>query len=249
MPHVFPAARDPDAVRTGIILFSGNPLILEIAAAAGCDYVIIDMEHSPLDLEHCGHLIRAADAAGIAAIVRVPEVDAALIKKVLNLGAAGIAIPHATVTNCRAALAAARYAPEGERGACAVVRSAGYSPGDWNAHARAANRRVTVIPLLEDRAAIDDFEAMCAIDGIDVFFVGPTDLSIALGVPGATFDEPAMAATGQAGHDDDRQPARRRLRAAHRRARCALCGARHRRPSVPGCLSTDERCKTVTGER
>lgn len=194
MPLGFPAARDPATVRTGIILFSGNPLILEISAAAGCDYVIVDMEHSPLDLEQCGHLIRAADAAGIATIVRVPEVDAALIKKVLNLGAAGIAVPHATVANCRAALAAAHYAPDGERGACAIVRSAGYSPGDWSAHARAANRRVTIIPLLEDRAAIDDFEAMCAIDGLDVFFVGPTDLSIALGVPGTTFDEPAMAA-------------------------------------------------------
>ena len=194
MPLDFPAARDPATVRTGIILFSGNPLILEISAAAGCDYVIVDMEHSPLDLAQCGHLIRAADAAGIASVVRVPDVDSALIKKVLNLGAAGIAIPHATVANCRAALAAARYAPDGERGACAIVRSAGYSPGDWNAHARAANRQVTVIPLLEDCAAIDDFEPLCAIDGLEVFFVGPTDLSIALGVPGATFDEPAMAA-------------------------------------------------------
>lgn len=194
MSAIFPTSLPPGRVLTGIILFSGHPMILELAAAAGTDFAIVDMEHSPLDLDQCAHLMRAADAAGMAALVRVPEVDAALIKKVLNLGAAGIAVPHATVENCRAALRAVRYAPEGERGACPIVRAAGYAPGDWPAYAAAANRRVAVVPLIEDRATLEDFDALCAIDGLDVFFIGPTDLAIALGVPGATFDEPAMAA-------------------------------------------------------
>jgi len=194
MSASLPSQPQPGQVLTGIILFSGNPMILELAAAAGTDFVIVDMEHSPLDLDQCGHLMRAADAAGIVPIVRVPEVDPALIKKVLNLGAAGIAIPHATVENCAEALRAVHYAPEGDRGACPIVRSAGYAPGDWNAYAREANRRVSVIPLLEDKATLENFDALCAMDGLDVFFIGPTDLSIALGVPGATFEEPSMSA-------------------------------------------------------
>lgn len=194
MPVSLPTRLEPGRVLTGLILFSGSPMLVEVAAAAGTDFAIVDMEHSPLDLDGCAHLMRTADAAGIAAVVRVPEVDPALIKKILNLGAAGIAVPHATVESCRATLRAVRYAPEGDRGACPMVRSAGYGRQPWESHAREANRRVVVIPLVEDRATLEDFDALCAVDGLDVFFVGPTDLAIALGVPGATFDEPAMSA-------------------------------------------------------
>ncbi len=147
MPVSLPSKLEPGRVFTGIVLFSGSPMLLEVAAAAGTDFAIVDMEHSPLELGECAHLMRAAEAAGMAAIVRVPEVDAALIKKILNLGAAGIAVPHATVERCRAALRAVRYAPEGDRGACPMVRSAGYGRKAWDRHAREANRRVVVIPL------------------------------------------------------------------------------------------------------
>jgi 4-hydroxy-2-oxoheptanedioate aldolase len=181
-------------VVTGIILFTGSPMITELAAAAGIDFVIVDMEHSALDLDRCAHVIRAADAAGITPFVRVPEVDATLIKKVVNMGAAGIVVPHANRENCAAALKAAKYAPDGERGVCTIVRSAGYLPGDWDAHVRDANREIMIVPLLEEKEVIADFEAFAATPGLDVFFIGPTDLSISLGVPHATFDEPSMSA-------------------------------------------------------
>jgi 2-keto-3-deoxy-L-rhamnonate aldolase RhmA len=179
---------------TGMILFTGSPMMIEMMAAADVDFVIIDMEHSALDLDTAAHCIRAADASGVTPFVRVPEVDSALIKKLLNLGAAGIALPHANRENCEALLKAMRYAPEGERGACPMVRAAGYSRGDWNAYAVRANRETMAIPLLEDEASIADFDALAAMPGLDVYFVGPTDLSISLGVPGATFDEPKMRA-------------------------------------------------------
>lgn len=179
---------------TGLILFSGSPMITELAAAAGIDFVIIDMEHSALDLDTCAHVVRAADAAGITPFVRVPEVDANLILKLMNMGVAGIALSHATTENCAKALDAVRYAPEGSRGACAIVRSAGYAPDDWNLHVRRSNDELMVIPLIEDTATLQDFETMAAMPGLEVFFIGPTDLSIALGVPHATFDEPKMSA-------------------------------------------------------
>lgn len=179
---------------SGMILFTGSPMMVEMMAAAGVDFVVVDMEHSPLDLDACAHVIRAADAAGVAPYVRVPDAGAALIKKVLNLGAAGIALPHADRANCAALVKAMRYAPEGERGACPMVRAAGYDRSDWKSYAARANRDVMAIPLLEDRGSIEDFDALAAMPGLDVFFVGPTDLAISLGVPGATFDEPAMSA-------------------------------------------------------
>src|SRR5258706_16465553 len=85
---------------TGMLLFTGSPMVVEMMAACGLDFVIIDMEHSALDLDRAAHLIRTADAAGITPFVRVPEVDAPLIKQLLNLGAAGILLPPAHRVNC-----------------------------------------------------------------------------------------------------------------------------------------------------
>jgi 4-hydroxy-2-oxoheptanedioate aldolase len=187
-------ALDCGEIVTGIILFTGNPMIVELAAAAGVDFVIIDMEHSPLDLDRCAHVIRAADAASIAPLVRVPDVDAGLIMKILDLGAAGIVVPHANRAKCEAALSVIRYAPEGTRGACPIARAADYSPGDWNAYARAVNREVMLVPLIEEKETIADFDALAAMPGIDAYFVGPTDLGVSLGVPGVSFDDPALSA-------------------------------------------------------
>jgi len=179
---------------TGIIDFIGAPMVIEIIARAGIDFVIIDMEHSPMDMDRLAHLIRAADAAALAPLVRVPDVEPGLIKRVLNLAAAGIVIPHGTRQRCEALVRAARYAPEGERGACPVVRATGYWPADWNAYAAKANRDVMLLPLIEDASAIEEIESIAALPGIDGLFVGPYDLSVSVGAPGADFDHPAMSA-------------------------------------------------------
>ncbi|MDB5926783.1 MAG: 2,4-dihydroxyhept-2-ene,7-dioic acid aldolase [Betaproteobacteria bacterium] len=176
----------------GIIVFTASPMVVEIAAASGLDFVILDMEHSPLDLDRAGHLMRAADAAGITPFVRIPGVDRALINKLLNLGAAGIVLPHANSVNCSELLKAMRYAPEGERGSCQITRAAGYVRGNWDDYASMANEEVMAIALVEDAATLVNFEAFAGLDGIDAYFVGPTDLSIALGVPGATFDDKTL---------------------------------------------------------
>ncbi len=179
---------------TGMIDFIGAPMVIEILARAGIDFVIIDMEHCPMDMDRLAHLIRAADAAGIAPLVRVPEVDAGLIKRILNLDVAGIVIPHGSRQACEALVRAARYSPEGERGACPIVRATGYWPDDWSAYAQKANRDIMLLPLIEDTAAIDEIEVIAAMPGIDGLFIGPYDLSVSVGAPGADFDHPAMSA-------------------------------------------------------
>jgi 4-hydroxy-2-oxoheptanedioate aldolase len=178
----------------GIIVFTASAVIVELAAAAGLDFVILDMEHSALDIAGAAHLVRAADASGITAFVRVPGVDRGLITRLLDLGASGIVLPHASADSCAALVQAMRYAPTGSRGACQITRAAGYRRGGWDAYAAHANREVMAIALIEDAATLVDIESVAWIAGIDVCFVGPTDLSIALGVPDATFDDPALGA-------------------------------------------------------
>ena len=178
----------------GILVFTGSPMVVEVAAASGLDFVILDMEHSALDLTGAAHLIRAADASGITAFVRIPAVDPGLVMRLMDLGAAGIVLPHANVESCRALVSAMRYPPEGHRGACQITRAAGYTRGDWASYASRANGEMLAIALIEDAATLREFDTLAAMPGIDVYFVGPTDLSIALGVPGATFDDPHLGA-------------------------------------------------------
>lgn len=178
----------------GMMHFTGSPMLVEVMAGAGLDFTNIDMEHSPIDIGLAAHLIRAADAAGIAPFVRVPSVDPGVILQLFNLGAPGIIIPHAGRKDCVDAVAAARYAPEGIRGSCPAIRAAGYGQPDWAAWTRRANREVTVIPLLEEKEDVDNADEILAIDGVDIVFLGPFDYSVALGIPGATFEHPLMAA-------------------------------------------------------
>ena len=93
---------------SGILVFTGSPMVVELAAAAGLDFVILDMEHSALDVSGAAHLLRAADASGITAFVRIPGVDRGLVTKLLDLGASGIVLPHANVESCRELLLAMR---------------------------------------------------------------------------------------------------------------------------------------------
>lgn len=179
----------------GMMHFTGSPMVIEVMASAGMDFTNIDMEHSPIGIELAAHLIRAADAAGITPFVRVPSVDPGVIKQVLNLGARGIIIPHATKQDCIDAVEAVRYAPKGVRGSCPAIRAARYTQPDWAEWTRHANNQISVIPLLEEKGDIDAADEILAIDGVDIVFLGPFDYSVALGIPGASFDHPVMAGT------------------------------------------------------
>jgi len=177
----------------GMMHFTASPMLVEVMASAGLDFFIIDFEHSPIDLGMAAHLVRAGDAAGIAPLLRIPDVDAGLVKKVLNLGVQGIVLPHGTRAACDALLQAVRYEPAGTRGSCPAIRQANYGPPNWKEFQEAANREILVIPLIEDPETVADMEALAATDGLDVFFLGPFDFSVAAGVPGAGFDHPVMA--------------------------------------------------------
>ncbi len=181
-------------ILAGMQCFSASPPLVEAMGHAGLDFTTIDLEHCPTGLETLAHLVRAAESAGLVPFARVPELDCPLIGRVLDLGVRGIVLPHASPERCATAVNAARYMPQGDRSACPVVRAAGYLPQDWAEHARASNARVMVIPLIEDAAGAREAEAILDVDGVEVVFVGPFDLSMSLGLPGADFRHPELAA-------------------------------------------------------
>lgn len=181
------------AILTGMQCFTASPVLVEAMGHAGLDFVTIDMEHCPTGLETMGHLFRAADASGIVPFARVPKLDSSTIGRVLDLGAAGVVLPHASIERSKLALQYARYAPAGSRSACPMIRAAGYMGADWAAFAQQADSGVHVIPLIEDEQGLEECEGILDIEGVDMVFVGPFDLSMSLGLPGADYRHPRLA--------------------------------------------------------
>ena len=177
----------------GMMHFTASPMIVEVMASAGLDFFIIDFEHSPIDISMAAHLVRAGDAAGIAPLLRIPDVDEGLVKKVLDLGVQGIVLPHGTRRSCEALLRAARYEPAGTRGSCPAIRQANYGPPDWKAFQERGEPGTADHSV--DRGSRDAGRHGGARRdaGLDVFFLGPFDFSVAAGIPGAGFDHPTMS--------------------------------------------------------
>jgi 4-hydroxy-2-oxoheptanedioate aldolase len=161
------------------------PEVTEVCAAADFDFVVIDLEHTPVTEERAAGLIRAAEAAGIPALVRVASHEPTTIGRLLDAGPAGLHVPQVgSAREAEAAVRATRYAPDGTRG-LAVPRQSGYGARMSLAEYVAASADwPLVVVQAESRSALDEVEAIAALDGVDVVFVGLTDLSQDLGVPG-----------------------------------------------------------------
>ena len=169
-----------------------DPAMIEAMGHAGFDFVILDMEHGPNGLETLQHLIRAAELSGILPIVRTRPGNTELIGMALDVGAAGVQAPQVTTPEeAAAAVAAAKFAPLGERGVCRYVRAARYSSIPAAEYFPLANEALMIVQL-EGRRALDNLDRILAVPGLDVVFVGPYDLSQSLGVPGQV-DHPRVA--------------------------------------------------------
>jgi 2-keto-3-deoxy-L-rhamnonate aldolase RhmA len=161
------------------------PEAAEIAGYAGLDYVWLDAEHGTMDLGDINEIIRAADASGIDAIVRIPDHTPSFIQRVLDIGAAGIMAPHVrTVADAAAIVAAAKFAPAGTRGACPCTRWMGHVTSDWVHDYRCANADVLVFGLIEDLEGVDNVEQIAQESGLDGLVFGPFDLAQSSGLEG-----------------------------------------------------------------
>ncbi|MFA6506179.1 MAG: aldolase/citrate lyase family protein [Treponemataceae bacterium] len=159
--------------------------VVELFAICGFDYFIVDNEHSQMSKESMLGLLRAADISGITPIVRVRENSRAQILQALDAGALGIMVPEtSTAAEVKHVVDSALYAPEGCRGYTASSRAAGYGSMDAAEYARKANECVMTIAYCETLEGIENLDAMLAVPGLDVMWMGPMDLSQALGVTG-----------------------------------------------------------------
>ena len=175
----------------GTWLNLGSSLTAEMAGLAGLDWALIDLEHGSGGETQLLHQLQALAGTSAAPMVRIAWNEAPRFKRVLDMGASGVMVPY--VNNAReAALAAAamRYPPQGVRGVAKGPRAAGFGP-DFDQYFPVANDNVLTIVQVETAEAVEHAEAIASVEGVDVLFIGPLDLSASLGVP-KQFDHPSF---------------------------------------------------------
>jgi 2-keto-3-deoxy-L-rhamnonate aldolase RhmA len=171
-----------------------QPAIMSWLARAGFDFSIIDNEHGPFTIETIAELSRAGRAAGVTPIVRVPELTYAHVVQPLDAGAQGIMLPRVTeraqVEQC---LAWMKYPPSGGRGGVLGRGHTDFGGGSLTEIMAAMNRETFLIVQVETAEAVERLDEILTVPGVDAALIGPTDLSIALGVPGQ-LDSPVLTA-------------------------------------------------------
>ncbi|HUG12356.1 MAG TPA: aldolase/citrate lyase family protein [Opitutaceae bacterium] len=168
---------------TGTFINLGSPVTAEIAAHAGFDWILIDHEHGAGGEDTMFNQLRAVGGAPAAPIVRIPANEAWRFKRVLDAGAHGVMVPFVnSADDARTAVTAMRYPPAGIRGVARFHRGAAYG-ADFDDYFNHANERLVLVAQIETPAGVANVEAIAAVDGVDVLFVGPTDLTYNMGIP------------------------------------------------------------------
>jgi 4-hydroxy-2-oxoheptanedioate aldolase len=174
-----------------------DPRVVEIAALAGFDCVWLDTEHVPNSVRDIEHGVRAAQAYGIDAVVRVPRGSYSDLIRPLEMDAAGIMVPHVmSAEDARGITRQARFHPIGMRALDGGNADGAYCRVDLATYLEHANTQKLVIAQIEDPQAVEALDDIAQVEGIDMLFFGPGDYSHALGVPGK-FDDPRIAEARQ----------------------------------------------------
>jgi len=162
--------------------------VAELLALAGFDFLVLDAEHGFFSIESIEQMIIAADGAGLPAIVRVPSCLAAEVGRSLDAGAAGILFPRGDgCATVRGAIQSAKFPPEGKRG-LGGVRANRYGTQPLDRFVKESNERTVIVAQIETAGALAELHEIAAEPGLDVLYVGPNDLTQALGVPGQYAD-------------------------------------------------------------
>jgi 2-dehydro-3-deoxyglucarate aldolase len=168
----------------------GHPNVAEILANAGFDWLVIDIEHNPIDISMVQTLITTIQSKGVAAFVRVSKNEEVVIKHVLDAGADGIIVPMiCTKADAIQAVDYAKYPPIGKRGV-GLARAQQYGTG-FEAYKKWVAEDLVVIAQIEHIDGIKNLEEIISVDGIDGTIIGPYDLSGSMGMPGE-FDKPVV---------------------------------------------------------
>lgn len=168
----------------GPFMKATDAAFVECAGHAGFDFVILDMEHGPAGFSDLQNLIRGAEAAGVLPVVRTYDSSEIAIGKALDLGAKGIQVPQIrSAEEAGDVVKAAKFFPQGERGVCRFVRAARYSATPRNEYFERANEALVILQV-EGKQVLNELDGILGVEGLDILFTGPYDLSQSLGVPG-----------------------------------------------------------------
>ncbi|KRD45278.1 2-dehydro-3-deoxyglucarate aldolase [Cellulomonas sp. Root930] len=178
----------------GMWVCTGSPLVAEICAGSGLDWLLVDMEHSPNGLESVLAQLQAVAAYPVTPVVRVPVGDVVTIKQVLDLGAQNLLVPMvSSAQDAQAAVEAVRYPPRGRRGVgSALSRSARWNRVDG--YLDDADQHVSLFVQIETVEGVAAAGAIAAVDGVDGVFVGPSDLAASMGLLGQQSHRDVVAA-------------------------------------------------------
>ena len=170
----------------GVSVMFPSPHIVDMVGRLGFDWVLIDCEHGSISVESVELMVLAAEAAGITPIARPSVNSFEAIGQLMDRGVMGVQVPHVNnAEDARRAVEAVKYHPLGDRGLAAGVRSAAYGYGmSMSEYAENSNVETLVCVQLEEGRAVENVEQILTVEGVDVFFVGPSDLSQSLGYPG-----------------------------------------------------------------
>lgn len=168
----------------GPFMKTSDPMFVEAAGIAGFDFAILDMEHGPVSLESQQNTIRAAMLRGMLPIIRVKDSAENTIGSAFDIGAMGVQVPQVkNAEQAKLVVKHSKFYPYGMRGVCRFVRGADYSNMNKNEFFE-SSRNLLVILQLEGVEAVENIDEILEVDGVDIIFVGPYDLSQSLGIPG-----------------------------------------------------------------
>ncbi|HJT62948.1 MAG TPA: HpcH/HpaI aldolase/citrate lyase family protein [Burkholderiales bacterium] len=184
-PNAFKRALRAGKRQIGLWSTLSSSYTVETVAGAGFDWLLLDTEHSPSDLENLLTQLQAAAPYASHPIVRVPWNDMVTVKRVLDIGAQSLLIPYVQdAEEARNAVAHTRYPPAGVRGVAGTTRATRF--GRVKDYAKRAHEEICVLVQVETQPALKNIEAICAIDGVDGVFIGPADLHASMGYAGET---------------------------------------------------------------
>lgn len=169
----------------GCFVRYANAALVEVLGYCGWDFICFDGEHGSIEPDDCEQMTRAAELQGVTPVVRVPVNRQHVILRFMDTGVQGLHVPMVNSgADAEAAVQAVKYQPRGSRG-LAGVRAAEYAQGvPFADYVAVANAETLVTVHIETEAAVDRLSEIVGVDGLDVIFIGPTDLSNSLGVPG-----------------------------------------------------------------
>ncbi len=165
-----------------------SPSLVEAIGYSGLDFIVIDAEHGPVEVQTAENIVRAAEITGMVPIIRVPNNESHLILRALDIGAHGVQVPHiSTKKEAESVVEYSKYHPQGKRGLSPFTRAGKYGLAA-DGHTVKSNDKIIVVVNIEGIEGIKNMNVIAAVPNVDVIFIGPYDLSQSVGKPGQVED-------------------------------------------------------------